>query len=293
MNTLNLAGERDSAFQEPIEIKERRLIEQLVELDSLIVAYSGGVDSSLLAYYATELLGAKAKIVIAVSPSLAMEDLESARAQALLFDWNLTEVTTNEHEKPEYLRNDNMRCYFCKATLFEVLTNLSKTWSVEHIIYGANLDDDSDYRPGKVAAGQYRILSPLHAAGLTKQEIRHLARKAGLPAWDKPQDACLASRIPRDIPVSIETLSSIELAERFVKSLGFRQVRVRHRSEGASVEVGVDELHRFTSDPSLAKKVEAHLLGLGYRTVMIDPSGYIQGGADHSRVAVAPQTLTL
>jgi len=264
---------------ELIEQKEKALCERILAMGSMIVAYSGGVDSSTLAYYARAILGERARIVIAVSPSLAFDSLQSARGQAAMFDWDLIEVDTSEMELDEYRSNDNMRCFFCKATLFERLQDLSRQWGVIHIAYGANLDDDLDFRPGHMAAQQFAVASPLKEAGLSKDEIRYLAREAGLPSWNRPQDACLSSRVPTSIPVTRQALSLVERAESFVRSQGFRQVRVRHFDSRAVVEVGGDELYRFVSESGLKERVQTELLSMGYETVEIDPDGYRQGSA--------------
>lgn len=266
-----------SVDSEILDQKERLLTNRLSELESVLVAYSGGVDSATLAYYARMVLGEKARIVIAVSPSLSAQALSAARAQALLFEWDLIEIETDEIELREYQQNDNMRCFFCKATLFDRLSELAGKWNINHIAYGANLDDDADFRPGQMAADQFCVVAPLKEAGLSKSEIRLLAFSAGLPSWDRPQDACLASRIPTDVPVTIDTLSQVERAEACVRSLGFKQVRVRHLGTGAVVEIGVDELPRFTEVPELRRRVEIDLAALGYQYTEIDPQGYRQG----------------
>ena len=274
-------------FCETIEEKERLLINRIMELRNVIVAYSGGVDSSLLAYYAKRLLRNRARVVIAVSPSVSKLELQSARAQAALFEWNLTEIATDEHEKPEYQRNDDMRCFFCKATLFEELHKMARRFGVDHIVYGANMDDVADFRPGELAAGKFKVLSPLRDAGLTKDEIRKLALKAGLPSWDKPQDACLASRVTQEITVTPEVLGRVEKAERFVREKGFNQVRVRHKQDAASVEVGPDEVQSLLSNPDLCVEIIDYIEDLGYAEVEIDPRGYKTGGANPDRKPLA------
>lgn len=242
-----------------------------------MVAYSGGVDSALLAYYARKVLARRAVIVIAVSASLAQSDLERARAQAKQFDFDLIEIETRETDLEEYQVNDNRRCFFCKATLFQEMERLAGDLGIRHIAYGANVDDLQDFRPGHQAAKQYKVLSPLQEVGLVKEEIRQLAKDAGLPSWDWPSNACLSSRIPTFTRVEISSLSQIERAEDFVKSLGFKQVRVRHLPDGASVEVGVDELSKFDAEPNLVSQIERELIAFGYESVKINPQGYKQG----------------
>jgi len=282
----------DGIICDTLAEKEQVLISKIQNLRSVIVAYSGGVDSSLVAYYTKEILGPNAHIVIAVSPSLAHDDLDAARAQASLFDWNLIEINTDEFENENYQKNDDMRCFYCKATLFEELAAMAREKRVDSIIYGANADDHLDFRPGRIAADKFNVVAPMEDAGLTKADIRILARKAGLPSWDRPQNACLSSRIPRDIPVTIERLNQVETSERFVKNLGFEVVRVRHHETRAVVEIGQDELAKLKVQPCLVNKIEEGLLDLGFDEVTIDPRGYRQGGANatHSHTGIPAVT---
>lgn len=260
--------------------KQSDLIRLLGDLGSVMVAYSGGVDSSLVAYYAKSQLAERALIVIAVSPSLPKDELEAARAQAHLFDWGLIEIETEEVSKPEYQRNDGMRCYFCKATLFEAMHKLANKHGVTHLAYGANVDDLSDFRPGHIAAREYSVESPLMQVGLSKVEIRYLAHLVGLPSWNRPQAACLSSRFPAFEPITVENLSRIEQAEHFVRSLGFKQIRVRHYFDTASVEVDRIELKRFSEEPHLVTIITKALNDLGYASVVIDKEGYRQGSVN-------------
>ena len=167
----------------------RTIIQQL---DSVLVAYSGGVDSSVLSFYARKLLKEKARIVISVSPSLADCELSFALEQAQQFAWNLTTISTAEIEDPAYQQNDERRCYYCKKNLFQDLRRLAQEWNIANVAHGANIDDLSDFRPGQQAADEYMVISPLQQSGLTKKEIRHIARHVGLPSWNKPQNACLS-----------------------------------------------------------------------------------------------------
>jgi uncharacterized protein len=261
--------------------KETLLVERLQGLKSVIVAYSGGVDSSLIAYYAKAVLGAQAHIVIAVSPSLAADDLQAARAQASLFDWDLVEINTDEFDNEDYQRNDDMRCFHCKATLFKELKEMAAARGINSIIYGANADDRSDFRPGRIAATQHEVIAPMEEVELTKEEIRMLAKRAGLPSWDRPANACLSSRIPRNMPVTIDNLTQVETSEAFIKSLGFKVVRVRHHSKKAVVEIGNAEIYRLKAEPYLVNKIETALSDLGFDEISIDPRGYRQGAANH------------
>ncbi len=265
-----------------LEEKAQKLQSQLSGIDSVIVAYSGGVDSSLLAYYARKALGDKAKIAIAVSPSLAKEDLEAARAQAEQFNWDLIEVETKEIDDPAYKKNDASRCYHCKNTMFKEFEDLAREIDIKHIAYGAIMDDMQDTRPGNRAAKEHRVLSPLQNAGLEKWEIRQLAEKVNLPSWDRPQAACLSSRLPMNEPVTVEKLSQIEKSEAFMHGLGFKQLRVRHHGEIARIELEQREMVKLASNPELMEQVSAKLREFGYRFVTLDLSGYRQGGANLS-----------
>jgi pyridinium-3,5-biscarboxylic acid mononucleotide sulfurtransferase len=277
--------------QSCLQSKERILEEALKGLGSVIVAYSGGVDSSLLAYYAKKVLGHRARIVIAVSPSLAQEELDAARLQAEQFDWDLLEVQTNEVDQEQYQRNDLMRCYFCKTALFEELELVAEREGITNIAYGANLDDRADFRPGQKAAREHKVVSPLQDAQLTKEDIRALARQSGLPSWDRPQAACLSSRFPTFERVTIEGLSQVEKAEHYLHSLGFKQLRVRHHGDIARLELSTDELFRLSGDADLMQQVSDRLKEFGYRYVTLDMEGYRQGSSN--RVPPNPEPTDL
>lgn len=263
-----------------IEEKEQKLVKQLQNLDSVIVAYSGGVDSSLLAYYARKVLKEKARIAIAISASLPQEELEAARKQAEQFEFDLIEVETTEIENPDYKKNDASRCYHCKKTLFTELQDLARDNDIKYIAYGAIMDDMQDTRPGNKAAKEFRVLSPLQTAGLEKWEIRLLAERANLPSWDRPQAACLSSRLPLNEPVTREKLLLIEKSEAYLHSLGFRQLRVRHHDQIARIELEQNEMQKLTSNFELMQEVAKTLRGFGYRFVTLDLAGYKQGGAN-------------
>ncbi len=269
-----------------LQEKETALTEALAALDSVVIAYSGGVDSSLLAYYARKVLAKRAVIVIAVSPSLAEIELQAACKQARLFSWDLEEVATDEVEKAEYQINDGKRCYFCKQTLFAALSKMAQARGIKHIAYGANVDDLKDFRPGHAAAKEYQVLSPLQASNLSKEEIRKLAYAAGLPSWDRPQAACLSSRFPTYEKVTVEKLSQVEQAELFLHQLGFRQLRVRHHGDLARIELEQSENHKLASDTDLMNKITCRLKEIGYRYVCLDLDGYVQGSANRLKVFV-------
>lgn len=265
-----------------LDAKEQKLLKQLQSLDGVVVAYSGGVDSSLLAFFARKVLGDNAKIAIAVSPSLPQEDLEFARKQAEQFCFDLIEVETKEIEDPDYQKNDMTRCYHCKDTLFKELEELARDIDVKYIAYGAIMDDMQDTRPGNRAAREHRVLSPLQQAGLEKWEIRQLAERNNLPSWDRPQAACLSSRLPLNEPVTVEKLSQIEKAEAYLHGLGFKQLRVRHHGEIARIELEQSEIQKLSGDTELMAQVALKLKEFGYRFVTLDLQGYRQGGANLS-----------
>jgi uncharacterized protein len=275
--------------------KLNRVHEILREIGSCIVAYSGGVDSAFLAVVARHELGDKSLAVIADSPSLPRRELEEALALGQKFDFPVRVVRTSEFENTQYLSNPVNRCYFCKHELFSELVPLAKAEHFSTILYGENASDIGDFRPGAQAAAEFAVRAPLKEAGLTKSEIRSLSAELGLPTADKPQMACLSSRVPTGEPVTELKLSMIERGENVLRDLGFYDVRVRHhelRSPGASpdtrhlarIEVGAAELPRLL-DAATCEKVAAALKGIGYTHVTVDMAGYKRGGANNSSAA--------
>lgn len=261
-----------------MELQEKRalLFNQLTGLGRLLVAYSGGVDSAFLAWAAHEALGENMLAVIADSPSLARTHLNDALAFAKDHQIPTEVVDTHEMEKPEYARNDSRRCFFCKDELFTVMEEFRAARGFEHIAYGVNADDSKDYRPGQQAARQHGVVAPLAAAGLTKQNIRDLAREAGLHVWDKPASACLSSRIEYGRPVTIEALSAVEQGEDALRALGFRQFRVRHHGQIARIEIAKEEMPRALT-LEMAAEFTRVFKQLGFTYVALDLEGFRSG----------------
>ena len=259
-----------------VESKDAALHHGLSALPSLIVAYSGGVDSAYLAFAATRALGARALCVTADSPSYPDRHRRLALRIAEGFGLNHEIIQTEELSRPEYRANPANRCYYCKHELYTHLTSIARERGFSAIADGSNADDRSDYRPGRQAAREFGVISPLDAADLSKDEIRELSRRAGLPTWDEPSSACLSSRIPYFSEVTEPKLRLIERAEAVLRELGFRVCRVRHHDSAARIEIGADELSR-AFEPEMTATIDRELRALGYREVTIDPRGYRLG----------------
>lgn len=248
----------------------------------VVVAFSGGVDSTVVAKLARDVLGKpNALAVTADSPSLARRDLDEARALAAAVDLEHLVIPTSEVADPSYRANSPGRCYLCKRTLFVELEELAQQRRIPTILYGALADDNAAERPGQRAAREHQVRAPLQEAGLAKWEVRELARSLGLPNWDKPQNACLSSRIPHGLVVTEEKLRRIEQAEGVLLSLGFFQVRVRHLGTHARIEVGREEVSRF-DDATLSQQISDRLRALGFESVGVDRAGYHPGGVNRN-----------